>query len=222
MPSDNPAEGTQDSSFDKTHVTVYYCKDCESNICKSPNYEDFVKIGETQNETFLSKTIQLVTYETHITMCFQQENTFPEGIYAIVWEKAMGIGESCGSPDSGASSENVRGNIIKICCEAETDLSVPNPALKCYTKTSDEKTRKSTADIADEGEPGNPQFSIGEKSSIGVITPVLILAVCAIALAMCCVRQKRNDRGPVIALHQTFNAVRKTKWAPDMQKLAPI
>lgn len=75
MPSDNPAEGTQDSSFGKTNVTVCHCKDCESNICKLSNYEDFVKIGETQSEKFSNKIIQFVTSETHNIMCFQQENT---------------------------------------------------------------------------------------------------------------------------------------------------
>ena len=103
MPSDAAAEGTQDSSFGKTSVTVYHCKDCESNVCKSSNYEDFVKIGETQNETFSNEIIQLVTSETHIIMCFQQENNFPEGIYAIVWEKAMGVGDSCGNLNYGGT-----------------------------------------------------------------------------------------------------------------------
>lgn len=92
MPSDNCAEGRQD----KPNVTVYHCKDCESNICESSNYEDFVKISETQSETFSNEIIQLVTNETHVIMCFQQEGTVPEGIYAIFWEKAMGAGDSCG------------------------------------------------------------------------------------------------------------------------------
>ncbi|KFQ92636.1 hypothetical protein Y956_04976, partial [Nipponia nippon] len=190
MPSDNPAEGTQDSSCGKTCVTVYHCKDCKSDICKSSNYEDFVKIGETRSEKFSNEIIELETNETHVSMCFQQENTFPEGIYAIFWEKAMGAGDSCGILNSGASSEDVRGNIIKICCEAETKLSEPSPALKCYTKMLNEKTGKSTASITDEENLDNLQFSISEKSSIGIITPVLILGVCAAALAMYCVRQR--------------------------------
>lgn len=53
-----------------------------------------------------------------------------------------------------ASSANARGNISKTCCKAETDLSVSNPSLKCYTEMSDEKNRKSTADITDEGNLG--------------------------------------------------------------------
>ncbi|KFP54818.1 hypothetical protein N323_07971, partial [Cathartes aura] len=197
MPSDAAAEGTQDSSFGKTSVTVYHCKDCESNVCKSSNYEDFVKIGETQNETFSNEIIQLVTSETHIIMCFQQENNFPEGIYAIVWEKAMGVGDSCGNLNYGASSEDVRGNIIKICCEVETDPSATNPALKCYAEMLDEKIRKSTAELTGKGNLGNPQFSVSEKSTIGIVTPVLILGVCAAALAVYCFRQNRNGQGTV-------------------------
>ncbi|XP_040979725.1 T-cell antigen CD7 isoform X2 [Aquila chrysaetos chrysaetos] len=188
MPHDDPTEGTQGSSFGKTSVTVYHCKDCESNICKSSNYEDFVKIGETQREKFSNEIIQLVTSETHIVMCFQQGNTFPEGLYAIVWERAMGVGDSCGIPNSGASSENGRGNMVKVCCEVETDPSVPKPPLKCYTKITDEKIGE-TDNIT-----GNPQFSIGEKSSIGIIAPVLILGVCGTAMAVYCVRQNRNSQ----------------------------
>ncbi|XP_068269625.1 uncharacterized protein [Nyctibius grandis] len=222
MTNDNPAEGTQDSSFGKTTVTVYHCKGCESNVCEPSNYEDFAIIAETQNETFSNEIIQLVASETHIIMCFQQQNTLSEGIYAIFWEKDVGAGGSCGIVNSGASSETVSGNIIKTCCEAETDPSVvPNPPLKCYTEMSDEKTRKSTADIA-EGNLGNPQFSIGEKSSIGIVTPVVILGVFAAALAVYCARQNRNGQGPVIVLHQIFNAVRKIKWAPDTENLTPI
>ncbi|CAM9698561.1 unnamed protein product [Bubo scandiacus] len=101
MPTGDLAEQTQGSSFGKTYVTVYHCKDCESKMCKSSNYEDFVKIGETQSEKFSNEIIQLVTSETHIIMCFQQENTSAEGIYAIVWEKAVGVGDSCGILNSG-------------------------------------------------------------------------------------------------------------------------
>ncbi|XP_075375227.1 uncharacterized protein LOC142417927 [Mycteria americana] len=211
MPSDKCAEGTRDSSFCKTEVTVYHCKDCESNICKSSDYEGFAKIGETRSETFSNEIIQLVISETRIIMCFWQENTSPEGVYAIVWEKAMGVGDSCGILNFGASSENVSGNIIQICCEAKTNLSVPSPPLECYTNMSDEKTRKSTADIADEGDLGNAQFSISKKSSVGIVIPVLILGVCVAALAMYCVRQNRNGR-----------AVRKYIWAPETKNLTPI
>ncbi|XP_069655047.1 T-cell antigen CD7 isoform X2 [Haliaeetus albicilla] len=188
MPCDDPTEGTQGSSFGKTSVTVYHCKDCESNICELSNYEDFVKIGETQCEKFSNETIQLVTSETYIVMCFQQENTFPGGLYAIVWERATGVGDSCGILNSGASSENGRGNMVRVCCEVETDPSVPKPPLKCYTKITDEKIGE-TDDIT-----GNPQFSIREKSSIDIIAPLLILGVCGAAMAVYCVRQNRNSQ----------------------------
>ncbi|XP_069655041.1 T-cell antigen CD7 isoform X1 [Haliaeetus albicilla] len=193
MPCDDPTEGTQGSSFGKTSVTVYHCKDCESNICELSNYEDFVKIGETQCEKFSNETIQLVTSETYIVMCFQQENTFPGGLYAIVWERATGVGDSCGILNSGASSENGRGNMVRVCCEVETDPSVPKPPLKCYTKITDEKIGE-TDDITGEGNLGNPQFSIREKSSIDIIAPLLILGVCGAAMAVYCVRQNRNSQ----------------------------
>lgn len=101
MPSGNHAEGTQDSSFSKTQVTVYRCEGCESDVCDSPDYEVFEKIGETQDKKFSNEIIQLVTNDTLIVMCFLQENTSLEGIYAIFWVKAIGIGESCGSLNSG-------------------------------------------------------------------------------------------------------------------------
>ncbi|XP_032858081.1 uncharacterized protein LOC116964022 isoform X2 [Tyto alba] len=190
MPSDDPAKGTPDYSFDKTYVAVYHCEDWESNVCQSSNYENCVKIGETQNEKFSNEVIQLVTSETHIIMCFQQENSIPEGIYAIVWEKATGVGDSCGILNSGVSSENWKGNIIiekiKTCCEAETNLSVPNLPLKCYTEVSDDKTEKST---------GDPQFSISKKSNIVIITTILILGLCGVTLTMYCIRRNRNGQG---------------------------
>ncbi|XP_075296782.1 uncharacterized protein LOC142363811 [Opisthocomus hoazin] len=217
MPRDHSAEGTRVSSSRKTTVTVYRCEDCETNTCEPLSNKPFVKIGETQSETFSNEIIQLVTNETHIIMCFQQENTFPEGTYVIFWEKDSGAGDACGIPNSGASAENVRGNIIRICCAAETNLSVPNHNLKCETEMSDETTRKSTADITDEGYLGNPQFSISEKNSGEIIIPVLVVGVCATALAMLfvCVRQKRNGQGPVIVLHQFFDAVRRNRGVPD-------
>lgn len=186
MPSNNPAEGSQDSSFGKTNVTVYHCENCKRNICELSSYEDFVKIAETQSETFSNEKIQLVTKETHIKMCFQQD---PEGFYAIVWEKPTGVGEACNYLNSGASSENVSGNIIQICCEAKTDILVSSSHLNCHPEPS-------TAYIT--GDPGNPQFLISKKTRNGVIIPVLILGVCAAAaLVIYCVRQKRNYRGTV-------------------------
>ncbi|XP_065708654.1 uncharacterized protein [Patagioenas fasciata] len=197
MPNNNPVEGAQVSSFGKTYVTVYHCKDCESHICESSNYEDFVKIGETQSETFSNEIIRLVTTETQIVMCFQQENTSPGGIYAIVWEKAVGMGDSCGILNSGVSSENTGDNTIKTCCVAETNLLVPSPSLECYTEMLDKKARKSTADIPEED---TPQFSI----NVGVITTVMIVLVFAAAVATYCVRN-RTRQGPVLVLHQVLN-----------------
>lgn len=197
MPSNNPVEGAQVSSFSKTYVTVYHCKDCESHICKSSNYEDFVKIGETQNDTFSNEIIQLVTTETQILMCFQQENTSPGGIYAIVWEKAEGMGDSCGILNSGVSSENMGDNTIKTCCVAETNLSVPSPSLECSDEILAKKARKSTADVPEEDAP---QFSI----NVGIITTVMIVVVFSAAVATYCVRN-RNRQGPVLVLHQVLN-----------------
>lgn len=70
-------------------------------MCDSLDYEGFEKIGETQDKKFSNGIIQLVTNETHIVMCFLQENTSLEGIYAVFWVKSIGIGESCGSLNSG-------------------------------------------------------------------------------------------------------------------------
>ncbi|XP_054702577.1 uncharacterized protein LOC129214633 isoform X4 [Grus americana] len=214
MPSDNCAEGRQD----KPNVTVYHCKDCESNICESSNYEDFVKISETQSETFSNEIIQLVTNETHIIMCFQQEGTVPEGIYAIFWEKAMGAGDSCGGiVEAVGSSENVTFDTAKICCGAETDPSLTKHPLKCYTETSGEKNGKSPANIT-----GDAQFSVYEKSCISIIILVLILGFCAAALATYCVRRNRKGQGPVIVLHQIFNGIGKAKGTPDVENLTPF
>ncbi|XP_061232837.1 uncharacterized protein LOC133224923 isoform X2 [Neopsephotus bourkii] len=196
--SDDPAKGTQDSSFGKTNVAVYHC---ESNVCESSNDKDCAKIGETQNERFSNEVIQLVTSDTHITMCFHQGNKIPEGIYAVFWEKDMGAGHSCGILNYKAFLENGWSNIIteqvRICCETSTNLSVPNHTLRCYTEVLDEEPRKSTANIAD-----NPQYLASEKSNVGIITTITILVLCAAAaLAVSCVLQKRN--GPVIVLRQT-------------------
>ncbi|XP_054702574.1 uncharacterized protein LOC129214633 isoform X2 [Grus americana] len=237
MPSDNCAEGRQD----KPNVTVYHCKDCESNICESSNYEDFVKISETQSETFSNEIIQLVTNETHIIMCFQQEGTVPEGIYAIFWEKAMGAGDSCGGiVEAVGSSENVTFDTAKICCGAETDPSLTKHPLKCYTETSGEKNGKSPANITGYRQTRDPcsrqantnpllgtvfgdaQFSVYEKSCISIIILVLILGFCAAALATYCVRRNRKGQGPVIVLHQIFNGIGKAKGTPDVENLTPF
>lgn len=202
MPSVNPAERTQGSSSGKTNVRVYHCKHCETSTCEQSNYEGFATIGETQNEIFSNEKIHLVTSEMNISMCFLQENTFPEGIYAIVWQKDVGLGDSCGIVDF---EEIERGNVVNICCTVDIDLSVSSSPLNCYLKMSGEKTTTSTADITAEGSLGNPQHSVGEKSSVSVVTIVPIVLVCAVALAIYCVRQKQNGQGPFLVVHQFFN-----------------
>ncbi|XP_062448098.1 uncharacterized protein LOC134149203 [Rhea pennata] len=92
MPSGNPAEETKGS----IKVTAYDCKHCDISVCEFSNFSCCAVIGETQNKIFSNEVIQLVTDETYVTMCFQQAYTFPEGIYAIIWAKAEGIGDSCG------------------------------------------------------------------------------------------------------------------------------
>ncbi|XP_065549718.1 uncharacterized protein LOC136021437 isoform X2 [Lathamus discolor] len=201
--SDDPAKGTQDSSFGKTNVAVYHC---ENNVCESSNDKDCAKIGETQNERFSNEIIQLVTGDTRITMCFHRGHTLPEGIYAVFWEKDTGAGHSCGILNDEAFLKNGRSNIIteevKICCETSTNVSVPNHTLRCYADVLDEKPRKSTANIAGEGSQDNSQYLVSEKSNVGIVTTVTILVLCAAAaLAISCVLQKRN--GPVIVLRQT-------------------
>ncbi|XP_074463972.1 uncharacterized protein LOC141751311 [Larus michahellis] len=208
MPSGNPAETTQDSSSGNTSVTVYHCEDCEIEACEPSNYEGFAIIAKTQNEKFSNKAIQLRIYETSISMCFQQENTSYKGIYAIFWENDRGLGDSCGIVNSGASSASVSGSITKICCTAQINFIMSRSSLECYLS---EKTGKSTADIPDEGNLDDPQLSVDEKSSIGIITTILILGACGAVLATYCVRQNRNGQ-----------ADRKNKLLLDMKNFTSI
>lgn len=101
MPTGGPAEGTNGFFSNNTRVTVYRCKDCDSKICQLSNYEIFDKIGETKNGTLSNDIIQLVTTETHIIMCFQQEIKYLNEVYAIFWQEDWGIGESCGNLELG-------------------------------------------------------------------------------------------------------------------------
>ncbi|XP_027672477.1 uncharacterized protein LOC130159419 isoform X1 [Falco biarmicus] len=206
----DPAEGSQRSSSGKTNVTVYHCKNCEEHICKSSNYEGFVKIGETQSETFSNEVIQLVTSETHIMMCLQQEeNACLKGIYAIVWEKAMGVGDSCGTLDFKVSSENREDNIVreemKICCKVDTNLSVPSRVLKCglHNVMSGGENRKSAADITAEGNQGERQFSVSQ-GNITLTTTLLIAGVCAAALLTYHICRKQNHQGSVPVIKPAF------------------
>lgn len=95
MSNVGPAEGTEDSSSGNLHVTVYHCKNCP---CKSTanSFENFDKIAETQNKAFSHVIIELVTNKTHITVCFEQANSYLEGVYGVFWKKAGGAGLSCG------------------------------------------------------------------------------------------------------------------------------
>ncbi|KAJ7404407.1 T-cell antigen CD7 isoform X1 [Willisornis vidua] len=176
MPSAPSAERTHDSSSGKTDVTVYHCRDCPVSICEKHSSVGFAKIAKTQNTTFSNGTIQLETEENRIRMCFQQADTFPEGIYRIVWEKTGGAGDSCGNPSSTGEnflaflksfSDNERGTIStmgdKICCEAKTITSESDPTLNCSTEKSD--TTK-----------GVPS----ERKNIGItLALVLLLVLCA-------------------------------------------
>ncbi|XP_039246171.1 uncharacterized protein LOC113985123 isoform X2 [Pipra filicauda] len=196
MPSGQPAETTHDPSSGKTNVTVYYCKDCEINICESGTFERFVKIAETENKG----KIDLVTRETHILVCFQQGNSYSEGIYGIVWGKSGGFGHSCAILNSTAFSANGRGSISpeenKLCCEAETNIWESNLTLKCHTEMSGAETRKAPAGILGEEIPGR-------RSNIVIsLTFLLFLVLCAGMVSMYCYRQHRNTQALQLLITQ--------------------
>ncbi|XP_074016417.1 uncharacterized protein isoform X1 [Numenius arquata] len=222
MPSGNPAERTQDTSSGKMHVVVYYCEDCEISACEPSNYEGFDVIHDTQNKTFLNKVIKLEINETNISMCFQQENTSYKGIYAIWWRKDVGIGDSCGIVDYGASSENMSGKIAKICCAAETNYKEPRRSLKCYTSGEEPPTRKPTVIITDEEDLGYTQPVMGGNDSIGIITTVLFLGVCAAVLIVFRLRRNQNGQGPVMLIQQFFDAAGNKNLVPDIEGFAPF
>ncbi|XP_071429446.1 T-cell antigen CD7 isoform X2 [Pithys albifrons albifrons] len=189
MPCAPPAERTHDPSSGKTNVTVYHCRDCPVSICEKHSSEGFAKIAKTQNTTFSNGTIQLVIRENRIRMCFQQADTFPEGIYRIVWEKTRGVGDSCGNPSSTAFSDNERGNISttenKICCEAKTMTSESDSTLNCSTEKSDAEPTNPVTDIPCTGIPGTTKGVLGERENTGIILALgLFLVLCA-TMAMC-------------------------------------
>ncbi|XP_050175110.1 uncharacterized protein LOC126641961 [Myiozetetes cayanensis] len=196
MASDHPAERTHDSSSGKTTVTVYCCKDCEISKCETGSFERFIKIAETENEVFSNGIIDLVTGETHILMCFQQANTFPEGIYGIFWIKPGGLGHSCAILNSTAFPENERGSNSmeenKICCKAETNVWKSSSTLNCYPEMSSAESRKSTADNPGKEIPSDPELS---TSSIFLISlPFFVL--CAAVLTIYC--YWRHSTGKVL------------------------
>ncbi|KAM9177704.1 uncharacterized protein V3H86_010405 isoform 2-T2 [Mergus octosetaceus] len=198
-PRDDPAEGTNGFSSDETTVTVYHCKDCDSEICGLSNYEIFDKIGETQNGTLSNDVIQLVTIETHIIMCFQQEIKYLNGIYAIIWQKDWGIGESCGNLELGEIGVHHITEEEKICCAVETkEIQASVADLNCYT----ESKKSSLYEIPDDMTPDNPTDP-GSSKTIGITATFLILGVCATAaLALYCVQRTRSGQGPVVLLYQ--------------------
>lgn len=220
MPSGNPAERTQDTSSGKMHVIVYYCEDCEISACEPSNYEGFDIIHDPQNKIFLNEVIKLEINETNISMCFQQENTSYKGIYAIWWRKDVGIGDSCGIVDYGAFLENGSGKIARICCAADTNYKEPRRSLKCYTSGEEPPTRKPTVSITDEEDLGVALPLMGGNDSIGIITTVLFLGVCAAALIAFCVQQNRNGQGPVMLIQQSFPAAGNKNLVPDTEEFA--
>ncbi|XP_058708414.1 uncharacterized protein LOC131585845 isoform X2 [Poecile atricapillus] len=193
MPTVGPAEGREDSSSGSTTVTVYHCKDYKSCTCKSRenNFKNFTIIAETQNKTFSDVLTELVTNETHMTVCFEQENSCLEGIYGVFWQKAGGAGLSCGILNYG---ENGRGNTNteekNICCEAETNIWRHNPTLKCYTQKSHSKPITLPVDS-----PGNPELlTSSKKTSIGILLSLLFAGVCAGCVATCYVLRRRRGQ----------------------------
>ncbi|POI22448.1 hypothetical protein CIB84_013804 [Bambusicola thoracicus] len=198
VPRANRAEGAGGSPIIKTNVTVYYCKDCGKERCEPSNYKDFKIIGETENEVFSNEVIQLVTNETHITMCFQQENTYRDGAYAIFWEKDGGLGEPCGILKSEASLEDRRHSEMeekKICCETETDHANPHSVLKWYIGVADKKNTNTTDDIIAYGDLDD-QYSVEENKRTGLTAVFLILGICAGAalLSMYCYKRRTQKR----------------------------
>lgn len=207
----NRAEGASGSPITRTTVTVYYCKDCGRERCEPSNYADFKIIGRTEEEVFSNEVIQLVTNETHITMCFQQENTYRDGAYAIFWVKDGGLGEPCGILKSGASLEDRRRSVMeegKICCETKTDHTNPHNVLKWYIGAADEKTTNTTDDIIAYGALDNHQYSVGEKKQTGLTAVFLILGTCAGGAALLSMyyykRRTQKCQGPIVLVQQTL------------------
>ncbi|XP_065591673.1 uncharacterized protein LOC136048099 [Cyrtonyx montezumae] len=198
LPRANLAEQVNGSPITKTTVTVYYCKNCGRERCKSSDYTDFKIIGKTENEIFSNDDIQLVTNETHITMCLQQENMSRDGTYVIFWEKDGGLGEPCGILKSGALPEDRRRIFTeegKTCCETEIDHTNPDSVLKCYK--TDEKNTNIIDDIIDDGELGDHQYSVGENNQTGLAAALVTLGVCAgaaVLLAIYYFRRRTQKR----------------------------
>ncbi|XP_068769599.1 T-cell antigen CD7 isoform X2 [Struthio camelus] len=192
--SGDSAEGTKGSSFSSTKVTAYDCKHCGVSVCELSNFSCCTIIGETQDETFSNEVIQLVTNETHITMCFQQANTFSEQIYAIIWAKAGGIGDSCGILKAEASPEN-RGETVvseqkKTCCTAQVQLAVPSTPLNCY---ADKDKSPQLGSPEDGNDVGYMSSSVSKQGTIGISTTFVSLVACLVGLAYCVLKNRTRE-----------------------------
>lgn len=217
---DYPAEGTNGPSSNKINVTVYRCKDCDSKICQLSNYERFEIIGETQNGTLSNDIIQLVTSETHIIMCFQQEIKYLNEVYAIILENNSGIGESCGKLELGENGAHHITEEEKICCAVETNETkayVRN--LNCYIESKKTSSIYRPPDDITLDNPTDP----GSSNRIGITAAFLILGVCAAAaLVLYCVQRTRNGQGPVIVLYQILKGVIKPNQAYESRRSQPF
>ncbi|XP_054501261.2 uncharacterized protein LOC129128161 [Agelaius phoeniceus] len=168
-----PARWTRGS----TTMTVYRCKDCESCKCKDGriDFKNFTRIAEIQNKKNIipGVTVELVTNESHITVCFEQANFCPEEVYGIL-DETEPPKLWCGILNSG---ENGGGNINTedktVCCEAEADPWRHNPDLKCHVQKSGPKHTALPVAI-----PGNPEFLTSKKSSLGILLAFLFVGVC--------------------------------------------
>ncbi|CAN8194264.1 unnamed protein product [Coccothraustes coccothraustes] len=175
MSNAGPAKGTQGN----TTVEVYYCKNKEICECKNEriNFKNFTKIAVIQNKTNTNPdlAIELVTNESHISVCFEQANSSIEGIYGIYSKETYPPKLWCGILNSG---ENGRGNISPedkhVCCEAKADAWRHTPKLKCYIQKSPPKHSALPVAIA-----GKPEFLTSKKNSLGILFAFLFVGVCA-------------------------------------------
>ncbi|XP_025907140.1 uncharacterized protein LOC112957638 isoform X2 [Nothoprocta perdicaria] len=188
----DPAKKTPRSSVGSTKVTVYNCRRCGLTVCELSNFSCCTIIGETQDKTFSNEVIQLVTSEARITMCFQQADAFPEGIYAIIWAKDEGIGESCGMLKAEASPENRPDAVVmewKTCCTTEIELAVSSSPLNC----------SSLPIFADENSIYSASPSISRQGTSGITATFTVLVVCAVAVAAFFVLKKQKCKGGAAA-----------------------
>ncbi|XP_064378593.1 uncharacterized protein LOC112985325 isoform X2 [Dromaius novaehollandiae] len=209
VPSGDPADWTKDSSLSSTKVTAYDCTHCGISVCELSNFSCCVVIGETQNKMFSNEVIQLVTSETHITMCFQQADTFPKGIYAIIWVKDEGIGDSCGILKAEASPENREDIIVtewkEACCTAEVQLAVPSSSLSCHTELPDKKDKNTLLPVSADGNAINSSSpSVSKRGTFGITTTFVALVGCAVVLVVYCILKKRNRKGLLTVHNHIF------------------